>query len=57
MMTVIQGHGNQAISRRLFLSPKTVHTSRTRVFAKRGVSNDVELTHFGIRHGLIDTSP
>lgn len=56
MMMVIQGHGNQEISNRLFLSPKTVYTYRARVFEKLDVANDVELTHFGIRHGLIDTA-
>jgi len=54
MMMVIQGHGNQAISDTLFLSPKTVYTYRARVFEKLNVANDVELTHFGFRHGLID---
>ena len=54
MMMVIQGHGNQAISDTLSLSPKTVYTYRARVFEKLNVTNDVELTHFGFRHGLID---
>jgi two-component system invasion response regulator UvrY len=54
MMMVIQGHGNQAIADTLFLSPKTVYTYRSRVFEKLDVVNDVELTHLGFRHGLID---
>lgn len=57
MMMVIQGYGNQAISDVLSLSPKTVYTYRARVFEKLDVSNDVELTHFGIRHGLIESAP
>jgi len=42
------------ISDRLFLSPKTVNTYRYRVFEKLGVNSDVELTHLGLRHGLVE---
>jgi two-component system invasion response regulator UvrY len=42
------------ISDRLFLSPKTVNTYRYRIFEKLGVNSDVELTHMGLRHGLVD---
>jgi two-component system invasion response regulator UvrY len=54
MMMVIRGHANREISDALFLSPKTVYTYRARVLDKLNLANDVELTHFGIRHGLID---
>ncbi|MGD1983087.1 MAG: response regulator [Chromatiaceae bacterium] len=54
MMMVIRGHANREISAALFLSPKTVYTYRARVLDKLNLANDVELTHFGIRHGLID---
>lgn len=56
MMMIIQGQGNQEISDTLFLSPKTVSTYRHRLYEKLDVSNDVELTHFGIRHGLVESS-
>ncbi|MFC3282581.1 UvrY/SirA/GacA family response regulator transcription factor [Litchfieldella rifensis] len=42
------------ISDRLFLSPKTVNTYRYRIFEKLGVHSDVELTHLGLRYGLVD---
>ncbi|MFC2992070.1 MULTISPECIES: UvrY/SirA/GacA family response regulator transcription factor [Halomonas] len=42
------------ISDRLFLSPKTVNTYRYRIFDKLGVQTDVELTHLGLRHGLVE---
>jgi two-component system, NarL family, invasion response regulator UvrY len=42
------------ISDRLFLSPKTVNTYRYRIFDKLGVHTDVELTHLGLRHGLVE---
>ncbi len=54
MMMIVQGQGNQQISDTLFLSPKTISTYRHRLFEKLGVANDVELTHFAIRHQLID---
>ncbi len=54
MLMVTQGHSNQYISDSLFLSPKTISTYRHRVFEKLSVSNDVELTHLAIRHGVID---
>ncbi len=54
MLMITQGSGNQEISDKLFLSPKTVSTYRHRVFEKLEVSNDVELTHFALRYGLLD---
>ncbi len=54
MLMITQGKSNQEISDALFLSPKTVSTYRARIFEKLGVKNDVELTHFAMRHGLID---
>lgn len=54
MMMITQGQSTQDISDALFLSPKTVSTYRHRLYEKLGVSNDVELTHFAIRHGLLD---
>jgi len=54
MMMITQGKTTQEISDALFLSPKTVSTYRTRLFEKLGVSNDVELTHFALRHGIIE---
>jgi len=56
MMMIVQGQGNQQISDSLFLSPKTISTYRHRLFEKLGVSNDVELTHFAIRHRLIESA-
>jgi two-component system invasion response regulator UvrY len=55
MLMVTQGQSIQEISERLHLSPKTVSTYRYRLFEKLGVHNDVELTRFAIRHGLIES--
>ena len=56
MMMITRGQGTQQISDALFLSPKTVSTYRHRLFEKLDVSNDVELTHLAIRHGLLENS-
>lgn len=53
-MMIINCHRVSDISDRLFLSPKTVNTYRYRIFEKLGVLSDVELTHLGLRHGLVD---
>lgn len=38
----------------LALSPKTVSVYRARILEKMGMSNNAELTHYAIRHGLVD---
>jgi two-component system invasion response regulator UvrY len=53
MLMVVNGETNKQISEQLCLSPKTTSTYRYRLFEKLGVVNDVELTRFAIRHGLI----
>lgn len=53
MLMIVKGTTNKEISTRLCLSPKTTSTYRYRLFEKLGVQNDVELTRFAIRHGLI----
>ncbi len=54
MLMVTQGRNTQEISDALFVSPKTISTYRTRLFEKLELKNDVELTHFALRHGLIE---
>lgn len=53
MMMVIRGDFVKDIADRLFLSPKTVHSYRSRIFEKLQVENDVTLTLLAIREGLI----
>lgn len=52
MLMIVKGYGVQEISTRLYLSPKTVSTYKSRIYDKLGVKNDVELTHFAVRQGL-----
>jgi len=53
MLLIVRGESNKIISEKLCLSPKTTSTYRYRLFEKLGVDNDVGLTRFAIRHGLI----
>jgi two-component system, NarL family, invasion response regulator UvrY len=53
MMMIVQGIRNKDIAEMLCLSPKTTSTLRYRLHEKLGVSNDVELTRYAIRHGII----
>jgi len=53
MLMVVKGETNKRISEKLCLSPKTTSTYRYRLFEKLGVGNDVELTRYAIRHGLV----
>ncbi len=53
MLMMVRGESNKEISISLCLSPKTTSTYRYRLFEKLGVENNVELTRFAIRHGLI----
>lgn len=54
MVMVVNCHKVQDISGKLHLSPKTVNSYRYRIFDKLGVSSDVELTLFAVRHGVLD---
>lgn len=53
MLMIIQGIRNKDIAEKLCLSPKTTSTLRYRLHEKLGVENDVELTRYAIRHGII----
>lgn len=54
LLMVTQGQATQEISDKLCLSPKTVCTYRYRLYDKLGVTNDVELTHLAMRHGILE---
>lgn len=51
---LVQGSSLGVISKKLFLSPKTISTYQTRLFCKLGTPNIVSLTRFAIRKGLIE---
>lgn len=51
---IAQGHTNQSIADRLFLSVKTVESYRARLMAKLGLKSRAELTQFALESGLFD---
>jgi two-component system invasion response regulator UvrY len=55
MLMITRGEKVPDISVHLHLSTKTINSYRYRMFEKLDVSNDVELTHLAIRHGMINT--
>ncbi|HBB53297.1 MAG TPA: two-component system response regulator UvrY [Legionellales bacterium] len=54
MLMITSGLPVPEISKRLFLSTKTINCYRYRMFAKLNVKNDVELTHLAIKHSIIE---
>lgn len=53
LIMISQGMRTNSISEKLSLSPKTVSTYRKRLYEKLEVSNDVEMMHIAIKHGLL----
>ncbi|MDZ7643133.1 MAG: LuxR C-terminal-related transcriptional regulator [Woeseiaceae bacterium] len=55
-MFVRLGRGLRAndVAAELHVSPKTVHTYRSRIFEKTGLKSDAEIVHYAVRNGLLD---
>jgi DNA-binding NarL/FixJ family response regulator len=51
---IATGHRLSDIAEALALSPKTVSVYRARILEKMGMGNNAELTHYAIKHGLVD---
>ena len=56
LLMMMDGQSISAISERLCLSPKTISTYRTRLYAKLGVQNDIELTRLALLHGVVENT-
>jgi len=54
LIMISRGMRTNKISEKLSLSPKTISTYRKRLHEKLDVSNDVEMMHLAIKHGLLD---
>jgi two-component system, NarL family, response regulator NreC len=48
-----EGYSAAEIGKKLFLSPKTVETYRSRLTRKLGIQHRVDLVHFALRTGLL----
>jgi DNA-binding NarL/FixJ family response regulator len=53
LQLLAEGKTNKDIAAQLHLSPKTVHTYRSRILIKLGLHNTPSLIKFAIRHGLV----
>lgn len=51
---IASGRRLSDIARELSLSPKTVSVYRTRLLEKMHLTNNAELTHYAIKHGLVE---
>jgi DNA-binding NarL/FixJ family response regulator len=51
---ITNGHRAGEVAAILNISPKTINTHKYRIYEKLGVSNDVELTLFAVKYGLVD---
>ena len=51
---IASGKKLSEIAETLSLSPKTVSVYRTRLLEKMKLSNNAELTHYAIKHGLVE---
>lgn len=49
-----RGHSNLEIAERLFVSPKTVDTYRSRIMAKLDLHRRSELVEYALAHGLLE---
>lgn len=56
LLMMMDGQSIGAISEKLCLSPKTVSTYRTRLYAKLGVQNDIELARLALVHGVVENT-
>lgn len=54
LIMISRGMRTNTISDKLNLSPKTISTYRKRLHEKLHVSNDVEMMHLAIKHGLFE---
>jgi len=54
LIMISRGMRTKTISDKLSLSPKTISTYRKRLHEKLDVSNDVEMMHLAIKHGVLE---
>ncbi len=57
MLMIVDGKTNQQMATALNISPKTISTYRSRMFAKLPVDNNVDLTKYAQDEKLLITSP
>jgi DNA-binding NarL/FixJ family response regulator len=53
LQLVVEGHSSSEIGRKLFLSPKTVDTYRSRLMQKLSVADVPALVRLAVREGVV----
>ena len=53
-MLLVQGLRQEEIARRLNLSPKTINTHKSRLFAKLDIEDNIALARLASQYGLVD---
>src|SRR5690606_8091098 len=53
-MLLVQGLRQEEIAKRLSLSPKTVNTHKSRLFAKLGIEDNIALARLASQYGMLD---
>jgi two-component system response regulator NreC len=53
LQLIAEGYTSQEVAKRLFLSPKTVETYRSRIADKLGIRHRAELVKYALRKGLL----
>jgi len=54
MCMIASGKAVSQIAKEISLSVKTISTHRARIMKKMNMKNNAELTHYAIKHGLVD---
>jgi two-component system, NarL family, invasion response regulator UvrY len=54
MLLIAKGKSLKEIAAELFISAKTVGTYHTRILAKMGLSNDIQITRYALLNKLVD---
>jgi two-component system invasion response regulator UvrY len=54
MLLIASGKTVSKIAEQLSLSPKTIHTYRSRILEKMRMKTNAEIMHYAIKHGLVE---
>ena len=54
MLLIAKGYKVNDIAEKLYLSPHTIHTYRSRILKKLNMNSNTEITHYALTHELID---
>jgi len=55
LQLVAEGNSSKEIAEKLFLSPKTIETYRSRIMSKLDLKDTSALVRFALRHGIIES--